>query len=295
VSNLRVEQEKIRAAVIKYVKEAYRLSVNTRVPSLRGEICKHVKDKLGISCYPDKLQLCFPSALDGPGPLMKRICKASAVRYPRERVRLAKKAFKRKKHKSRACSKHKPTGQAIEDETSEGSEEMNRLKILRRSHEITMEQQALRIRTAKESAKEFYMLATDPLEEVRHPVLDAYGKVLPKILKRCYKINLGLWGIKKLEEIMEEKDLTYEQLQQIIKWTELSDEEQQALLDLPKKLPGVTLAVIAEYAKLTDQERQGVRDLCGLALAKHMKVMELLAYSDFKKRFEEDGVESIKL
>jgi hypothetical protein len=103
---LNSEQEKIRAAIIKYVKDTCQASVNARVPSLRGKICQHVTKTLGVSCYPDKLQPCFPFDLDGPGPLMKRICKASDVRYPSERVKLVKKAIEGEKEKAVVLEVH---------------------------------------------------------------------------------------------------------------------------------------------------------------------------------------------
>lgn len=258
-----MSNNKFNDAVIEYFKKYYKQHKKT--PPTR-QIFKHFSKA--------KFYQTFPKGV-------AEVCKLAGIPVPEERLKRTQKA--------RQATAAKVT------EVQETARQPGSREDLQRSIEIEMEQKRYRKERAEEKAKEFYMLATDPLEAIRNPVLDAHGKILPKILKRCYKINLGLWGIKKLEEIMEEKDLTYEQLQQIIKWTELSDEKQQALLDLPKKLPGVTLAVIAEYAKLTDQEKQGVHDVCGVALAKHMKVMEFLASLNFKKRFKEDGVESIKL
>lgn len=256
-----MSNNKFEDGVIEYFKKHYKQHKMT--PPTR-QVFKHFSKA--------KFYQTFPKGV-------AEVCKLAGIPVPEACIKRTEKAVE--------ASKKKRVAEATKQATP--------WEDLKQSYKREEAERRHRKQMSEKLAKQVRKLATDPNMEISGPVLDALAKVLPKILKRCYKINLGLWGIKKLEEIMEEKDLTYEQLQQIIKWTELSDEEQQALLDLSKKLPGVTLTVIAEYAKLTDQEKQGIRDLCGLALAKHMKVMELLAYLDFKKRFEEDGVESIKL
>jgi hypothetical protein len=92
--------EKVRQAVILFVSDYYRRSVNTRVPSLR-EICRDEKvvKACGGACYPKKLDLAFPPELYGPGPLMKRVCKASHVPAPTASIGKAKKATEAKAKK----------------------------------------------------------------------------------------------------------------------------------------------------------------------------------------------------
>lgn len=241
VLSLTKEQETIRAAVIKYVKEAYRLSVNTRVPSLRGEICKHVKDRLGVPCYPDKLQPCFPPELDGPGALMKRICKASAVPYPRERIRLAKKAIKGKSRKVKERAKEKGerrevTGQAATSEIPEGPEERGPVKDLRRSYEIVKQQEAYKRQAAEEIAKQVYILAMDPIEEISTPVINALAKILPRILKRKFGVAHNLSTILNAHQklnALEEAGLDVEEALRLLpEWGRLSGQERSTFKEL---------------------------------------------------------------
>lgn len=137
------QQEKIRATAIKYVKEAYRASMNTRVPSLRTEICPCVTKTLGVPCYPDKLQSCFRPEIDGPGSLMKRICRASGVRYPSERIALVKEAIKCRQEKAQERAKKEKLRCGAEPAGTD-AQETNRqptcLEDLRRSIEIEKDQ-----------------------------------------------------------------------------------------------------------------------------------------------------------
>jgi len=253
--------DKFKDRVIEYFKKYYKK--HKKAPPTR-QVFKHFSKA--------KFYQTFPKGI-------AEACKIARIPVPEATIKRMEKALQASKKKR----------------VAEATKQVSPWEDLKQSYKREEDERRLRKEKSQELAKQIRKLATDPNDAISGPVLDALEKVLPKILKRSYGINLGLWGIKNLNKVMQEKDLTFEQLQQIIEWTELSDEEQQTILDLPKKLPGVTLIVIAEYAKLTDQEKQGVRDVCGLALAKHVKVMELLASLHFQKRLEEDGVKSIKL
>jgi hypothetical protein len=95
--NMESSLQKVRQAVVQFVSDYYRRSVNTRVPSLR-EICRGEKvvKACGGACYPKRLEPVFPPELDGSGPLMKRVCKASHVPAPTARIRKAMKATEAK-------------------------------------------------------------------------------------------------------------------------------------------------------------------------------------------------------
>jgi hypothetical protein len=234
------EQEKVRATVIKYVDEAYRASVSTRVPSLRGEICKHVKDKLGIPCYPDKLQPCFPPELDGSGPLMKRICRASAVRYPKERVGLTKKAIRRRKKKLAARAKggvHAPTGSVAADKATayEEPKELGILETIERSLKMDRAQTAIRRDVAKEVAKSVRILCSHPDEKVSGPVLEALGEELPRILKHRYGVTATLPELISMQKTYDKATKEGWRVEDVSEWAAQSEEEQEAFKELREK------------------------------------------------------------
>jgi len=231
VLKLDSDQEKIRAVVIEYVKEAYRASVNTRVPSLRGQICKHVEDEFGITCYPDKLQSCFPPELDGPGPLMKRICTASDVPYPSERVRLAKRALGGRKKRAAAS------------EVRDGPGQGNHLESIRRSYDIEKAQQAYRMERARMLAEEIRMLVSDPLKEVREPVLETIAEKLPEITRIGWHVSVDLPTLINTNK-------------------ELRRMRKEGVDDSPK--------ILGRWRRLSHTGRKAFRDLCEEAEAEGM-------------------------
>jgi hypothetical protein len=169
---------------------------------------------------------------------MKRICRASGVRYPSERVALVKEAIRSrqekakkrvKKEKLRCSAEHAGT------DAQETNQHPTRLEDLRRSIRIEMEQRQRRKEIAEEEAKEIMLLALDPDKEISGSVLDALEKVLPRILKRRYGITLSFWAMQKLNEIAG-GDLSYETVTKMVQYIKLSDDEKQAIRDLLSNL-----------------------------------------------------------
>lgn len=266
--------------------------MNTRVPSLRTEICQCVTKTLEIPCYPDKLQSCFPPEIDGPGPLMKRICRAPGVRYPKERVTLVKEAIKCRQEKAKEHAKKETLRRNAEPAGTDAQETVRQptcLEDLQRSIEIEKDQRRRRKEIAEEKAKELKLLALDPNKEISGPVLDALAEVLPRILKHCHGITLSFWALKELDKITG-GDLSYETVTRMVQYAKLSDEENQAIRDLLGKLGGTTLYEIAKYAKLSDEDKQAVQALLFYSQEKKMLPMEAIVSLNLRKRLEEGGV-----
>lgn len=280
--------QKVRQAVIQFASDYYRRSVNTRVPSLR-EICRddRVVKACGGACYPKKLEPVFPPELDGSGPLMKRVCKASHVPAPTARIRKAKKAKKVDQKKTVKSDAEPAVAEVQETARQPGS-----VEDLQRSIEMEMDQRRYRKKKAEEKAKEIKLLALDPNKEISGPVLDALAEVLPRILKHCHGITLSFWALKELDKITG-GDLSYETVTRMVQYAKLSDEEKQAIRDLLGKLGGTTLYEIAEYAKLSDEEKEAVRALLGYSLIMRMSPMEAIAFLNLEKKLKEKGARGL--
>jgi len=200
-------------------------------------------------------------------------CKLAGIPVPEAHIERTEKAVQ-------ALKKKRVVG-ATEEATS--------WEDLKQSYKREKDEGRYRKKKSEELAKQVRKLATDPNEKISGPVLGALAKVLPSILKRCYGINLSLWAMKKLDEIMH-GEMSYETLTRIVEWTKLSDEKQQAILDLCKNPGGTELDVISEYAKLSDEEKEAVKIVVVYASARHMSPIEVVASLDMERRMEEDGV-----
>jgi hypothetical protein len=199
---------------------------------------------------------------------MKRICRASGVRYPKERVTLVKEAIKCRQEKAKEHAKKETLRRNAEPAGTDAQETVQQptcLEDLQRSIEIEKDQRRRRKEIAEEEAKEIILLASDPDKDISGPVLDALEKVLPRILKRRYGITLSFWGLQKLNEITG-GDLSYENVGKLAEYSKLSDEQKQALDDLVGKLDGMTLYEIAKYATLSDEDKEAMRILVVLSL-----------------------------
>ncbi|HUW47384.1 MAG TPA: hypothetical protein VMW36_01400 [Patescibacteria group bacterium] len=288
--------QKVRRAVIQFASDYFRRSVNTRVPSLR-EICRddRVVKACGGACYPKKLEPIFPPELDGSGPLMKRMCKASHVPAPTARIRKAMKATEAKAKKAKKADQKKtvkPDAELAVAEVQETARQPGSREDLQRSIEMEMDQRRYRKKMAEEKAKQIKLLALDPNKEISGPVLDALAEVFPRILKHCHGITLSFWTLKELNKITG-GDLSYETVTRMVQYARLSDEEKQAIRDLLGKLGGTTLYEIAKYAKLSDEEKEAVRALLGYSLEMKMSPLEAIVFLNLKKKIEEKGARGI--
>jgi hypothetical protein len=281
--------QNVRRAVIQFASDCYRRSVNTRVPSLR-EICRdeRVVKACGGACYPKKLEPIFPPELDGSGPLMKRVCKASHIPAPTARIRKAMKATEAKAKKADQRKTVKPDAEPAVAEVQETVQRPGSVEDFQRSVEMEKEQRRYWEKMAEEKAKEIKLLALDPNKEISGPVLDALAEVLPRILKHCHEITLSFWALKELNKITG-SDLSFGTVTRMVQYAKLSDEEKQAIRDLLGKLDGTTLCEIARYAKLSDEEKEAVRALLGYSLITRMSPMEAIASLNLEKKLKEKG------
>jgi predicted Fe-S protein YdhL (DUF1289 family) len=223
---------------------------------------------------------------------MKRICRASGVRYPRERATLVKKAIKGRQKNAKERVKKEKLRRDAEPAGTKAQETIRQptcLEDLQRSIQIEKDQRRRRKEIAEEEAKEIMLLALDPDKEISGPVLDALEKVLPRILKRRYGITLSFWAMQKLNEITS-GDLSYETVTKMVQYAKLSDDEKQAIHDLLRKLDGITLVEIAQHARLSDEDKQAVQALLFYSQEKKMSPMEAIVFLDLRKRLEEGGV-----
>jgi hypothetical protein len=226
---------------------------------------------------------------------MKRICRASGVRYPKERVTLVKEAIKCRQEKAQERAKKEKLRRGAEPAGTDAQETVRQptcLEGLRRSIEIEKDQRRRRKEIAEEEAKEIKLLALDPNKEISGPVLDALAEVLPRILKHCHGITLSFWALKELNKITG-GDLSYETVTRMVQYAKLSDEEKQAIRDLLGKLGGTTLYEIAKYAKLSDEEKEAVRALLGYSLIMKMSPMEAIAFLNLEKKLKEKGARGL--
>lgn len=276
--NMEPSVQKVRQAVIQFVSDYYRRSVNTRVPSLR-EICRDEKvvQACGGACYSKKLEPVFPPELDGSGPLMKRVCEASRVPAPTARIRKARKATEAKVKKAKKVGRKKPAKRDVEPAVAEAQEttrQSGSLEDLQRSIEIQMEQRRYRKEIAEEKAKEIKLLALDPNEEISGPVLDALDKVVPKILERRYGVSHDLATIhKRWPELLKFFDDWGQNVtaKVLCEWSYLTPEEKETFKELcmirekagtPDDTISQLLDVSYEWAKLPEDMKRLVEFLC---------------------------------
>jgi len=232
--------QKVRRAVILFVSDYYRRSVNTRVPSLR-EICRDEKvvKACGGACYPKKLEHVFPPELDGSGPLMKRICRASHVPAPTARIRKARKATAAKVKKAKKGGKKKPAKRDVEPavtEVQETARQPGSLEDLQRSIEMEEEQRSYRMERAEEKAEEIKLLALDSREEISGPILNAIeNTVLPVLFEKKYGIEATVPEILEMLEQYKKVDDEGWCVEFAMEWGILSEEEREAFRELYNK------------------------------------------------------------
>jgi hypothetical protein len=185
--------QKARQAVIEFVSDYYRRSVNTRVPSLR-EICRDEKvvKACGGACYPKKLEPVFPPELDASGPLMKRVCRASHVPAPTARISKARKATEAKAKKAQKEGKKRPSKRdgLVLAEVQETAHQPASREDIERSIEIEDEQVCFRQKSAEEDAERLRTLFRDPNPKVSDPVKDALRELMPEIMEYMFGIKV---------------------------------------------------------------------------------------------------------
>lgn len=152
------------------------------------------------------------------------------------------------------------------------------------------ELRSLRKEKAEELAKAVKLVAFDPNPEINGPMLKALEKVVPRILKERYDITITFWGLQKLNEITG-GDLSYENVGKMAEYSKLSDEQKQKLDDLVGKLNEMTLYEIAKYATLSDEDKEAVRSLVALSMEWKMTPAQVIVRLDGERRLREGGTE----
>jgi hypothetical protein len=172
----------LKEQVIEYVKSYY--GRHGSVPSIRN-ICSE------CHVYPAGLYAVFPERL-------KEICNLAGVPLPRGRIRRTQNARK-KRIKTRSKIVKPEKGILLLKTEGDGEERPGPAKSsplmdneLKQSYERTQRERQFREERALQIAKKVNLLASDPIPEIRNPVLDAFGKILPQVLRRCYSVSHGL-------------------------------------------------------------------------------------------------------
>jgi uncharacterized protein YoaH (UPF0181 family) len=249
--------QKVRRAVIQFVSDYYRRSVNTRVPSLR-EICRDEKvvKACGGPCYPKKLEPVFPPELDGPGPLMKRVCKASHVPAPTARIRKARKATAAKIKKAKKGGKKKRAKLDVEPgvtEVQETTRQPGSLEDIQRSIEIQNEQVRYREKTAKEEVGRLKSLLRDPNPKISSPVKDALGELMPEITKHTFGIKVTVPELIAMQKTHDEATEEGWYVEDVFELAALSREEQEDFKEQRQKALDEGLSV-GEYISTSKAE-----------------------------------------
>lgn len=74
-------------------------------------------------------------------------------------------------------------------------------------------------------------------------------------------------------------------------YSKLSDEQKQKVDDLVGKLDGMTLHEIAKYATLSDEDKEAVRSLVALSMKWKMTPTQVIVRLDGERRLREGGTE----
>jgi hypothetical protein len=230
--------QKVRRAVIEFVSDYYRRSVNTRVPSLR-EICRdeNVVKACGGACYPKKLEPVFPPELEGSGPLMKRVCKASHVPVPTARIRKAMKATEAKAKMALRGGKRETTrhdGLRLVEVQETAHHPASREEI-ERSIEKQDEQVRFREEAAKEDARRLKILFRDPDPKISGPIKDALGELMPEIMEHMFGIKVTVPEPVAMQKTYDEATGEGWYVEDVYEWAALSEEEKKAFSELRKK------------------------------------------------------------
>jgi hypothetical protein len=227
--------QKVRQAVIEFVSGYYRRSVNTRVPSLR-EICRDEKvvKACGGTCYPKKLEPVFPPELDGSGPFMKRVCRASHVPAPTARIRKAMKATEakaKKRSKKKTAKLDGPESVGVQETTHHPASR----EEIERSIETQDEQVRFREEAAKEDARRLKILFRDPDPKISGPIKDALGELMPEIVEHMFGIKVTVPELIVMQKTYDKATEEGWHVEDVYEWTELSEEERETFKDLRKK------------------------------------------------------------
>jgi hypothetical protein len=250
--NMEPSVQKVRQAVVQFVSDYYRRSVNTRVPSLR-EICRgeNVVKACGRACYPKKLEPVFPPELDGSGPLMKRVCKASHVPTPTARISKARKATKAKAKKRSKKKTAKLDGLELAvTEVQETAHQPASREDIQRSIEIQNEQERFREEAAKEDAERLKILSRDPNPKVSGPVKDALGELMPEIMEHMFGIKVTVPELVAMQKTCDEATEQGWHVEDVYEWAALSEEEQKAFRELREKAYDKGLSVTGYMSTL---------------------------------------------
>lgn len=236
--NMAPSVQKVRQAVVQFVSDYYRRSVNTKVPSLR-EICRGEKvvKAFGGVCYPKKLEALFPPELDGSGPLMKRVCKASHVPAPTARIRKAMKATEAKAKKGGKKKTAKLDGLELA-EVQETAHQPASREDIQRSIEIQDEQERFREEAAKEDGERLKILIRDPNPKISGPVKDALGELMPEIMEHMFGIKVTVPELVAMQKTYDEATEQGWQVEDVYEWAALSEEERKTFKELREKAYG---------------------------------------------------------
>lgn len=236
--------QKVRRAVIEFVSDYYRRSVNMRVPSLR-EICRgeKVAKACGGACYPKKLEPVFPPELDGSGPLMERVCKASHVPAPTARIRKARKATEAKAKKGGKKKTAKLDVELAVTEVQETAHQPASREDIQRSIEIQDEQERFREEAAKEDGERLKILFRDPNPKISGPVKDALGELMPEIMEHMFGIKVTVPELVAMKKTYDEATEQGWYVEDVYEWAALSEEERKTFKELREEAYGEGLLV----------------------------------------------------
>lgn len=227
--------QEVRQAVVQFVPDYYRRSVNTRVPGLR-EICtdENVVKACGGACYPKSLEPVFPPELDGSSPLMKRVCKASHVPPPTARISKARKATEAKAKKRSKKETAKRAGLELAGVQETARHPASREDI-QRSIEIQDEQERFREKSAKEDAERLRILFRDTNPKISGPIKDALGELMPEIMEHMFGTKVTVPELIEMQKAYDKAKEEGWHVEDVYEWAALSEEERKTFKELREK------------------------------------------------------------
>jgi len=146
-------------------------------------------------------------------------CELAGIPVPKARIGRTEKAVQASKKKQAA----------------EAAEQANPLEDLKQSHKRERYERSFRKQRSEKLAKQVLMLATDPDDEISGPVLNALGKVLPRILKRKHGITVTVPELVAMQKTYDEATEEGWHVEDVYEWAALSEEEKKAFSELRKK------------------------------------------------------------